>query len=81
MKTTTGLLQLDQSDFIKGLVMAVLSAVLTTIYQAVLPATMGKPIEFQWNVIGAIALTTAIAYLLKNLFTNNQDQFLKKDTP
>ena len=60
-------LNLNTNDFIKGLVMAVLSTVITIIYQTVEAGSL----VFDWKSIGTMALTTALAYIMKNLFTNS----------
>jgi hypothetical protein len=60
-------LNLNSSDFIKGLLMAVLSSVITVVYQTVEAGSL----VFDWKAIGTIALTSALAYIMKNLFTNS----------
>jgi hypothetical protein len=61
------LFNLNSSDFIKGLVMAVLSTVITIVYQTVQAGSL----VFDWKAIGTMALTSALAYIIKNLFTNS----------
>jgi len=60
-------LNLNSSDFIKGLIMAVLSTVITVVYQTVEAGSL----VFDWKAIGTMALTSALAYIMKNLFTNS----------
>jgi hypothetical protein len=60
-------LNLNSTDFIKGLLMAVLSTIITVIYQTVEAGSL----TFDWKSIGTMALTTALAYIMKNLFTNS----------
>jgi putative exporter of polyketide antibiotics len=60
-------LNLNTNDFIKGLIMAVLSTVITIVYQTVQAGSL----VFDWKSIGTMALTTALAYIMKNLFTNS----------
>jgi hypothetical protein len=60
-------LNLNSSDFLKGLVMAVLSTVITVVYQTVEAGSL----VFDWKAIGTMALTSALAYIMKNLFTNS----------
>jgi hypothetical protein len=60
-------LNLNSSDFLKGLIMAVLSSVITVVYQTVEAGSL----VFDWKAIGTIALTSALAYIMKNLFTNS----------
>lgn len=66
---------LNTNDFIKGLIMAVLSTVITVIYQTVEAGSL----VFDWKSIGTMALTTALAYIMKNLFTNSAGQFFGKE--
>jgi hypothetical protein len=73
MKST--IFTLNSSDFIKGLIMAVLSTVITVVYQTVEAGSL----TFDWKAIGTMALTTALAYIMKNLFTNSAGGFLKKE--
>lgn len=68
-------LNLNSSDFIKGLIMAVLSSVITVVYQTV----EAESIVFDWKAIGTIALTTALAYIMKNLFTNSTGKLFEKE--
>jgi hypothetical protein len=66
---------LNKVDFVKGLVIAVLTSVITIIYNTVQTGS----ITFDWNSITTAAATAALAYILKNLLTNSNDEFLKKD--
>lgn len=68
-------LNLNTSDFIKGLLMAVLSSVITVVYQTVEAGSL----TFDWKAIGTIALTTALAYIMKNLFTNSTGKLFAKE--
>ena len=68
-------LNLNTTDFIKGLVMAVLSSVITIVYQTVEAGSL----TFDWKAIGTIALTSAIAYIMKNLFTNSTGKLFAKE--
>lgn len=60
-------LNLNTSDFLKGLLMAVLSSVITIVYQTVEAGSL----VFDWKAIGTMAITSALAYIMKNLFTNS----------
>lgn len=53
---------LNARDFIRGLVMAVLGAVVTIIYESFKAGNL----EFDWKKIGYVAAATAIAYIFKN---------------
>jgi len=69
------LFMLNTADFIKGLLMAVLSTVITIAYQTVEAGSL----VFDWKTIGTMALTSALAYIMKNLLTNSQVQLFKKE--
>lgn len=69
---------LNWRDALKGLLLAVLSAVITFLYEVFQagPVTFDK--EFLGKV-GLIAVSTALAYLLKNLFENSEGDLAKKE--
>ena len=66
---------LNNKDFIKGLLVAVLSSVVTILYNTIESGSL----TFDWKAIGTMALTSALGYILKNLLTNSSGEFLKKD--
>jgi len=69
------LFNLNSTDFLKGLIMAVLSSVITVVYQTVEAGSL----VFDWKAIGTMALTSAIAYIMKNLFTNSTGKLFGKE--
>ena len=71
----SSLFTLNKADFVKGLVIAVLTAVITAVYSTVQSGTLA----FDWKAISIAALSAALAYITKNLLTNSNDQFLTKD--
>jgi GTPase Era involved in 16S rRNA processing len=73
MKST--FLSLNTTDFLKGLVIAVLTSVLTIVYTSLQTGSL----VFDWKTIATTALTSAIAYISKNLLTNSKQQFLIKE--
>jgi hypothetical protein len=68
-------LTLNSQDFIKGLVVAVLSSVIAILYSTVQAGSL----VFDWKSIGTVALTSALGYIMKNLFTNSNDELMKKE--
>lgn len=68
-------LTLNNNDFLKGLIMAVLSTVITVVYQTVEAGSL----VFDWTAIGTMALTSALAYIMKNLFTNSTGKLFAKE--
>ena len=72
----SSLFSLQTKDFVKGLFIAVLTSVITIVYTSV---SAGQ-LEFDWKTIATTALTSALAYVMKNFVTNSNDELLKKET-
>lgn len=72
---TSTFLSLNKKDFIKGLVVAVLSAIISVLYTTIENGSL----EFNIKSIVISALSAALAYIMKNALTNSDDQFLKKE--
>jgi hypothetical protein len=70
---TSPFLSLNWEDFGKGLIVAVLSAVLIKLADMI---GLGFG-NINWNELLSIAATTGIAYLVKNMFTNSDGQMLQ----
>ena len=68
-------LNINLNDLGKGLILAVLTSVLTVIYTTVQAGNL----TFDWSLIASTALTSALGYLLKNLLTNSEGQTFKKE--
>ena len=69
-------LKLNLLDFGKGLLVAVIAAVITLLYEVIqVGGDLFAP--GQLKVIGLTALAAALAYILKNLFTNSEGEPLK----
>jgi hypothetical protein len=68
-------LSLGTKDFIKGLVVAVLTSVITIVYTSLQVGSL----EFDWKLIASTGLSSALAYILKNLVTNSEDEIMKKE--
>jgi len=66
---------LNKADFIKGLIIAVITAVITLLYNTVQTGSL----TFDWKAISTAAASAALAYIMKNLLTNSSDEFLKKE--
>lgn len=69
-------LALNTKDFLKGLIVAVLSAVVTILYSSL----QAGDFVIDWKSIGMAALSAALAYVTKNFFTNSNNELLKKET-
>lgn len=74
----SGFLNLNWTDLAKGLLVAVIGAILTAVYQAIEAGTLAWTWAF-WQPIVLAGLGAGIAYLIKNFFTNSQDEVLKKE--
>jgi hypothetical protein len=73
-------LRLNYSDYIKGFLMAFITAILTAVYTAINSNTFSLDWIFFKPII-MIGLASGIGYLIKNVLTNNEGQFLKKNSP
>jgi hypothetical protein len=70
-------LKLGIQDYVKGFVMAVVSALITGVYSALTTV----PMHIDFKQIGTVGLTAGLAYLIKNVFTNSDGQILTKEQP
>ena len=70
-------LNLNWRDFLKGLLLAMLSAVITFIYEVVQAGTAFDS-EF-FKAMGIVAVSTLLAYLMKNLFENSSGDLAKSE--
>jgi hypothetical protein len=70
-------LKLNGKDLFKGMIVAAL-AVITASLSVILDAG-ALPTSAEWLQIAKAAGTAAVSYLLKNLFTNSNDELLKAD--
>lgn len=68
-------LNIDFNDLGKGLILAVLTSVMTVIYTTVQTGSL----SFDWKLITTTAITAALGYLMKNLLTNSKGQTFTKD--
>jgi phosphoglycerol transferase MdoB-like AlkP superfamily enzyme len=65
-------LQLDWRDLVKGLVVSVLTSVITLLIQELQTGTIN------WNTIGIAALSSGLGYILKQLATDHNGDLLGK---
>lgn len=68
-------LTIGLKDILKGFILAILTSVITIISTTIDAGSL----TFNWPLIGKTAMVAGLGYLLKNVLTNNNDQFLKKD--
>ena len=69
--------KLSFKDIAKGFVTAILSGALTGIYQVVQTGGEVNPMVLKSS--GMVGLASGLGYLIKNIFTNSNDEFLKKE--
>ena len=69
-------LSLNSRDFVKGLIVAIITAVITMLYTSI----QAGDFVLDWKAIGMTALSSGLAYIMKNLLTNSNDQILVKET-
>jgi len=70
----SGFGKLNVQDFFRGLIIAVLTALVTFLYNTM---ESGELI-FNWKQIATTSLTAALAYIIKNYLSNSEGAFLKK---
>lgn len=73
----SALFTLVSADLLKGLIVAVLTAVVSAIYTAIQAG--GFPTD--WKPILLAAAGAGLAYILKNFLSNSDGQFMKKENP
>lgn len=70
-------LKINLRDLSRGIVMAFLGSVVSALLVII---NNGKlPTLDEWKNVGMLGLMAGFSYLLKNLLTNSNDQFLKKE--
>lgn len=73
------LFSMNLRDVLKGFIVAVLTVVITALSTAIADGSL--PDLQELKSIGLIGLSAGMAYLVKNFFTNSDDQILKKEQP
>lgn len=68
-------LNLNGKDLFKGLIVAVIMAVLGSLQTIIADGSF--PTADEWITIGKMAGSAIVSYLLKNLFTNSKDEPFK----
>lgn len=67
-------LSVNARDFFKGLILAVITAVVTFLYEKILA---GEPLDIALlKSAGMTALAALLAYIIKNFFTNSNGDIL-----
>jgi hypothetical protein len=73
-------LRLNGHDLFKGFITAIGMSILTAIHTSIAANPPKFPTDLNdWKHILYIGLGAGITYLIKNLFTNSKDEFLKTE--
>lgn len=72
------LFSLDQSDILKGGIIAILTIILSMLKEIVIDQGQ-LPTSDQLGNIGMVALGSGLSYLIKNFLTNSQGQLFSKE--
>lgn len=70
---TSELFHLNWADFSKGIIMAVIGAILTAAYQAL---SVGGPISIQAML--TVGLLAGLGYIIKNFFSDDEGRVFGK---
>lgn len=70
-------LNLDLKDFFKSFQVAITTSIIPSIMVIIDSGRL--PLLSEMKQIGVLGLAAWLGYLLKNLFTNSTDQFLKNE--
>lgn len=77
MKQISEFLKLNLTDVAKGGVMAVLASFADAIYQVFHSCmTLACVVGFDWNAVWQAAVLAGGAYIVKNLFSDEEGKFL-----
>ena len=74
---TSSFLSITSKDVLKGFVVAVLTSIATAVIPVLQTGT--PPRLDQLHAVAVAGVAAGVAYLLKNFFTNSEDQLLKKE--
>lgn len=68
-------LKINVFDLVKGLIVASFTAIIVLISDTIAAGTW----TFNWTHVWQTGVASAVAYLMKQLVTNNQGELLQKD--
>jgi len=77
MQQFSNFLAVNGRDLAKGLIIAVLATVISSLATIIEAGQLPTP--EQWRNIGMMAAGAALTYFLKNFLTNSEDKFLTPD--
>ena len=70
---------LGLKDLSKGFIMAVLTVIASGIYSALSATPVHFPTLSELQTTGLMGLSAGMLYLIKNFFTNSNDEFMTKE--
>lgn len=74
----SNLLNINWKDALKGFIVAVITAILAAVYTGIQNNTF--PVTWaDWRTILIAGCGAGISYVIKNVFTNSDDKFLKPE--
>lgn len=76
---SSSFLSLSWRDLGKGIILAFLTAFVTAIYTSFTGAEAHLPTLAEIQTAVTVGVGATVAYLIKNLFTNSNDQFATKE--
>jgi hypothetical protein len=76
METNSNFLTLNLRDFLKGLIVTVITAFIAYLQSII---SSGSFDHFDLKTVGTATMSATIAYLTKNSLTNNQGEFMKRN--
>ena len=71
----TKFLSIGTKDVIKAVIIAILTPALVVVQQSLSAGSF----TIDWKAVAMASIGGFLAYITKNLLTNNNDEFLKKD--
>lgn len=70
-------MSLNKNDFVRGLIVAILAAVVAKLGE-VLNVPGFDFVQYDWTTLVSVAVTAALAYLAKNFGSDNSGKFAGK---
>lgn len=78
MKTEAKLFSLKWKDAVKGFIVAVITTIITMVFQAIQNNQLPQAWN-DWKVILIAGIGSGLGYIIKNFLTSSDDKFLRGD--
>jgi len=69
LTTTSPKYTLNLKDVVRGFLVAGIGGGITTLHNLLIPMISGGASDIDWKLVGVVALSSGLAYLVKNFFT------------